>query len=65
MIFVKIHTLAMASKVVLEVTKEGDHMLQTILREKYVDLLEQRWGTRDYTWLVAKDRTKPRGESKL
>lgn len=49
LISIKAQTIAMVGKTVLWAVATGDHTLQWILRAKIVDLLERRWGRRDFS----------------
>lgn len=61
----KRQTQAMVGKAILWAAHEGETTLQCIIREKIADLLERRWGYKDYSWLVSLDFTKPMDESTL
>lgn len=65
LIFVKAQFLAMCTMFILWRVVDGDLTLQHILRKKIEDLSAVHEGARDFSWIVSKHATKPKGESKV
>lgn len=60
LISIKHQTMARITKNMLWMVAHSDHTLQWILRAKIANLSEKRWGTRNYTWFISPDKTRPK-----